>query len=80
VITHTRLWSIGRDKIMKINLFFSIVLFIFLLDIFLIYISNAIPKVPYTLPPALLPNPPTPASWPCTGAYDLRKTKGLSSQ
>ena len=34
------------------------------LDIFFIYISNAIPKVPYTLPPALLPNPPTPASWP----------------
>jgi hypothetical protein len=22
------------------------------------------PKVPYTLPPTLLPNPPTPASWP----------------
>jgi hypothetical protein len=37
---------------------------IFLLDIFLIYISNAIPKVPYTLLPALLPNPPTPTSWP----------------
>jgi hypothetical protein len=38
----------------------------FLLDIFFIYISNTIPKVPYTLPPApaLLPNPPTPASWP----------------
>ena len=34
----------------------------FLLDIFFIYISNAIPKVPYTLP--LLPNPPTPSSWP----------------
>jgi hypothetical protein len=32
--------------------------------IFFIYISNAIPKVPYTLPPpALLPSPPTPASW-----------------
>jgi hypothetical protein len=28
------------------------------------YISNAIPKVPYTFPPALLPYPPTPASWP----------------
>jgi hypothetical protein len=37
----------------------------FLLDIFFIYISNDIPKAPYTLPPptALLPNPPTPASW-----------------
>jgi hypothetical protein len=37
---------------------------IFLLDIFFIYISNAIPKVPYSPHPALLPNPPTPASWP----------------
>jgi hypothetical protein len=31
-------------------------LFFFLLDIFFIYISNAIPKVPYTLP---LPCSPT---------------------
>jgi hypothetical protein len=37
---------------------------LFLLDIFFIYISNAIPKVPYTLPlscfpthPLLLPDP-----------------------
>jgi hypothetical protein len=37
--------------------------FPFLIDIFFIYISNAIPKVPYTLPPDLLPNPPTPTSW-----------------
>jgi hypothetical protein len=29
----------------------------FLLDIFFIYISNAIPKVPYTLPHTLLTNP-----------------------
>jgi hypothetical protein len=36
----------------------------FLLDIFFIYISNAIPKVPYTLSPALLPYPPTPTFWP----------------
>jgi hypothetical protein len=34
----------------------------FLLDIFFIYIPNAIPKAPYTLPLALLPSPPTPAS------------------
>jgi hypothetical protein len=51
----------------------------FLLDIFLIYISNAIPKVPYTHPP--------PCSLPthshflalvllCTGAYKVYKTKG----
>jgi hypothetical protein len=35
-----------------------------LLDIFFICLSNAKPKVPYTLPPTLLPNPPTPSSWP----------------
>ena len=41
------------------------VCFNFLLDIFFIYISNAIPKVPYNLPSStLLPNPPTLASWP----------------
>jgi hypothetical protein len=40
-----------------------------LLDVFFIYISNAIPflvsspKIPYPLPLSLLPNPPTPASW-----------------
>jgi hypothetical protein len=42
---------------------FKIILIYFLLDIFFIYISNAIPKAPY-LPPTMLPNPPTPASWP----------------
>jgi hypothetical protein len=36
----------------------------FLLDIFFIYILNAIPKAPYTLSLTLLPNPPTPASCP----------------
>jgi hypothetical protein len=55
----------------------------FLLDIFFIYISNAIPKVPYTL---LAPSAPQPThccflamAFPCTGAYNLRKTKGFSS-
>ena len=32
--------------------------------IYFIYISNAIPKVPHTLPHPLL-HPPTPTSWPC---------------
>jgi hypothetical protein len=42
----------------------------FLLDIFFIYISNAIPKVPYTIPrpcfpthPLLLPGPGIPLYW-----------------
>jgi hypothetical protein len=42
----------------NISLFFSF----FLLGIFLIYISNAIPKVPHTHPP--LPYPPIPPFWP----------------
>jgi hypothetical protein len=37
--------------------------FHFLLGIFLIYISNAIPKAPHTQPPQL-PYPPTPPFWP----------------
>jgi hypothetical protein len=51
--------SSGKKTAFSFNLFI-------LLDIFFIYISNAIPKVPYTLPPppALLLYPPTPASWP----------------
>jgi hypothetical protein len=53
-------------------LFFVVYLFLkqFLLDIFFIYISNAIPKVPYTLPPSysstnplLLPGPGNPLYW-----------------
>jgi hypothetical protein len=40
-----------------------------LLDIFFIYVSNTILKVPYTLPPILLPSPPTLASWPGISLY-----------
>jgi hypothetical protein len=50
----------------------------FLLDIFFIYISNAILKVPYTLLP---PCSPTHShflalEFPCTGAYKVCKAKG----
>jgi hypothetical protein len=64
-----------------ISLFFN--LNDFLLDIFFIYISNAIQKVPYTLLPLCSPTHPLQLPGPgipCTGAYDLCKTKGLSSQ
>jgi hypothetical protein len=54
------------DKSDFLFLFF----FFFLLDIFFIYISNAIPKVPYTLPlpcspthPLLLSGPGIPLYW-----------------
>jgi hypothetical protein len=55
----------------------------FLLDIFFIYISNAIQKVPCTpLPP--LPYPFTPTSWPChssvLGHMKFVRPRGLSSQ
>jgi hypothetical protein len=57
--------------------------FSFLLDIFFNYISNGILKVPYTLPPPCSPTHPLPLlhlALPCTGAYNLCKTKGLSTQ
>jgi hypothetical protein len=58
--------------------------FNFLLDIFFIYISNAILKVPYTLLPALLPYPPTPTSWPWRSPVlvyiKFARPRGLSSQ
>jgi hypothetical protein len=50
------------------NLFKLFIFFhTFLLDMFFLYISNVIPKVPYILPPALLPNllpgPGIPLHW-----------------
>jgi hypothetical protein len=50
----------------------------FLLGIYFIYISNAIPKVPYA-PPAPLPTHShfLALVFPCTGAYKVGKTKGL---
>jgi hypothetical protein len=63
---------------------FSFLFLDFLLDIFFIYISNAIPKVPYTLPAALLPYPLTPTSWPwlspVLGHMKFARPRVLSSQ
>jgi hypothetical protein len=50
-------------KIPKVSLLSSLFFSNFLLDIFFVYISNAIPKVPYILPTTLLLYPPTPTSW-----------------
>jgi hypothetical protein len=44
-----------------------------LLDIFFIYISNAIPKVPYTLP---IHSHFLALAFTCTEAYKICKTKG----
>jgi hypothetical protein len=59
-------------------LFFVLFTVNFLLDIYFIYISNAILKVPYTLPhPASQPTHSCflALAFPCTGAYDLHKTR-----
>jgi hypothetical protein len=57
-------------KVKKLLPFFSFFFLYFLLDIFFIYISNAIPKVPYTLRlpcspthPHLLLDPGVPLYW-----------------
>jgi hypothetical protein len=57
----------------NLSLFF---LKIFLLGIFLIYISNAIPKVPHTLPPTPLPTHFLALAFPCTRAYEVCKSNG----
>jgi hypothetical protein len=73
-----------KDGSHEIFTLFILFLNLFLLDIFFIYISNAIPKVPYTLPPALLPYPLTPSSWPrlslALGYIKFARPRGLSSQ
>jgi hypothetical protein len=61
------------------ELVFIFFLFQFLLDIFFIYISNAIMKAPYTLPPLCSPTNPLPVLGPgvlLLGAYKVCKTKG----
>jgi hypothetical protein len=69
-----------REKMDRQMIYF----FFILLDIFFIYISNAILKVPYTLPPTLLPYPPTSTSWPwpspVLGPIKFAIPKCLSSQ
>jgi hypothetical protein len=58
--------------------FYFFLFFQFLLGIFFIYISNAILKVPYTLPTAPLPTHSQFLAlvFPCTGAYKVCKSKG----
>jgi hypothetical protein len=54
----------------------------FFIRYFFIYISNAILKIPYTLPhPAPQPTHSCflALAFPCTGEYDFQMTKGLSS-
>jgi hypothetical protein len=72
--------SLQKDKQLKCFFFLFFYFSNFLFGIFFIYISNAIPKFPYTLPsPAPLPTHShfLALVFPCTGAY---KQRGLSSQ
>jgi hypothetical protein len=58
-------WALCMLVLIALELITRFLFFIFkyfLLGIFLIYISNAIPKVPHTL--LTLPYPPTPTFWP----------------
>jgi hypothetical protein len=64
----------------ELTIFFFLSFFFkyFLLGIFLIYISNAIPKVPHTVPPTPLPTHShfLALAFPCTGAYKVCKSNG----
>jgi hypothetical protein len=64
--------------------FWFFLIYLFLLGIFLVYISNAIPKVPHTHPPPPIPYPPTPPFWPwrfpVLGHIKFVSPKGLSFQ
>jgi hypothetical protein len=59
------------------NQYISQAEFLFL-GIFLIYIFNAIPKVPHSLPPTPLPTHShfLTLAFPCTGAYKVCKSNG----
>ena len=68
-----------RESILIGSHMFIFFFFQFLLGIFFLYISNAIPKVPHTLP-----YPPTTTSWPwCSpvlGHIKFARPRDLSSQ
>jgi hypothetical protein len=67
----------GDDsKPLKMVHVMTFVSFFFLLGIFLVYIFNAIPKVPHTHPPNPLPthSPFLVLVFPCTGAYKVCKS------
>jgi hypothetical protein len=53
---------------------------IFFIRYFLHLHFKSYPKSPLYPPPALLPYPLTPTSWPCTAAYKVCKIRELSSQ
>ena len=69
---------IGQGRNYEVTLSCEEKLSLYLLGIFLIYISNAIPKVPHTLPPTPLPTHThfLALALPSTGAYKVSKSNG----
>jgi hypothetical protein len=73
------LQNVAQEREAEIpSLHLAMRVFFFKLDIFLIYIFNAIPKVPHTHPPNPLPthSPLLALAFPCTGAYKVCKSNG----
>jgi hypothetical protein len=76
-------WTYGESLALHLlnMILYGFVIHLFLLGIFFIYISNAIPKVPHTTP---CPYPPTPTSWPCCSLVlrhiKFARQRGLSYQ
>jgi hypothetical protein len=73
------LWQLSKftEQVCRMDSIILRILFL-LLGIFLIYIFNAIPKVPHTQPPNPLPthSPFLALVFPCTGAYKVCKSNG----
>jgi hypothetical protein len=61
--------SVGKPNLIPTQNGFSDFLKAFLLNIFFIYISNAISKAPYTLLPACFPTHPVPLPGPGIPLY-----------
>jgi hypothetical protein len=61
-------YSSGKQSLV-LFFFLGVFLNLFLLDIFFIYISKAIPKVPYTLPLPCSPTNPLPVLGPGIPLY-----------
>jgi hypothetical protein len=66
--------SLRSSLLLVIFLFLFLFVYLFLLGIFLIYIFNAIPKVPHTHPHNPLPTHSLVFPW--TGAYKVCKSNG----
>jgi hypothetical protein len=76
------LWEVAVGGGEARNWSWELLSLLFLLDIFFIYISNAVPKVPYTFPPPCSPTHSLPLLGPGVplGHIKFARPRGLSSQ